>query len=305
MKFYCNVILATVLVFLLLFSCLAYGQDNTVQQAQAAFKSNEKLENKLSEMNSPDNEAVIYAKKSKKPKMNKSDVSEILARKSENIDPTLFSDSEEKIEWYDSADMAETITHFAAIKSMSEPMKDGLGGIAQNTNPSVMQGKCQRCTIKLGSAFQDCCNLRGIAEGLFGGCRQEEKELAHADLKDKRCNLIQQKYCTQKKWGACVEKKSAYCCYGSQMGKIVQEIAHQQLNISWGDGDNPNCASLTADQLSQLNFSTPFARGKLAEMLTEYQTAGTKHATQIQYKITELQNTLSQKYQKPVIRSGK
>lgn len=279
------------------------GQENPVSQAQKAFKGNDKIESQLSQINTSDNEAIIYAKKSKKPVINSSDVAQILESKPEKIDPKDFSRSEEKSEEYDPTDMGETLTQFSAMKSISDPMKEDLGGIGQNSNPTVMQGKGQRCTIKLGSAFQDCCNLKGIAEGLFGGCKSEEKQLANASVKDKRCVLVQSKYCSKKKLGVCIEKKSAYCCYGSQMGKIIQEIAHQQLTIPWGEGDNPNCASLNSSQLSQLNFSTPFARDKLAELVSEYQSLGTNNAAQVRNKVSELQNKLSHEFKNPVTRA--
>lgn len=281
------------------------GQENTVTQSQKAFKSNDKLENQLSQIKTHDNEAVIYAKKSKKPTINSLAVSEVLSHRSEKIDPKEFYFSEEKSEEYDPADMGETLTHFAAMKSISEPMKEGLGGIGQSTNPTVMHGNCQRCTITLGSAFKDCCDLNGIAKGLLGGCRQEEKQLANASVKDKRCVLIQSKYCTKRKLRVCVEKKSAYCCYGSEMAKIIQEIAHQQLAISWGDGKNPNCTSLTAEQLSRLDFNTPFARAKLAALASEHQGIGTNNANQIKHKVAELQAKLNNQYKNPVTRVRK
>lgn len=280
-------------------------QDNTVTQSQKAFKNNDNLESQLLQIKTPDNEAVIYAKKSKKPAINSSDFSEILSPKTENFDPKDFYFSEEKSAEYDPADMSETLTHFAAMKSISEPMKDGLEGVGQSTNPTVMHGNCQRCTITLGSAFKDCCDLNGIAKGLLGGCRQEEKQLANASVKDKRCVLIQSKYCTKRKLRVCVEKKSAYCCYGSEMGKIIQEIAHHQLAISWGDGKTPNCTSLTAEQLSRLDFNTPFARAKLAALVSEHQGIGTNNANQIKHKVAELQAKLNNQYKNPVTRLRK
>ena len=259
----------------------------------------------MSQIKSNDNEAVAYVKKFKKPVMNSSDFSEILSPRTVKIDPNDFFFSEEKSEEYDPADMGETLTHFAAMKSISDPMKEGLGGIGQSENPTVMYGNCQRCTITLGSAFKDCCDLNGIAKGLLGGCRQEEKQLANAALRDKRCVLIQSKYCTKRKLRVCVEKKSAYCCYGSEMGKIIQEIAHQQLAISWGDGKTPNCSSLTSEQLSRLDFNTPFARAKLAALVSEHQGIGTSNANQIKNKVAELQTKLDNQYKSPVTRVRK
>lgn len=169
---------------------------------------------------------------------------------------------------YAASEFGDALTQFSILKEMNNEMKDGLGGLRGNPdNPSVFHGQCQRCTIKLGSHFQDCCKLKGI----FRGCRESEKKLATAAVKDKRCHKVQGKYCTKKVLGVCVEQKEAYCCYGSQMAKIIQEIAHQQLNLPWGTGEEPNCGSLTAEQLSRLDFNTPFSTQQLSGLIGEYQ----------------------------------
>lgn len=179
-----------------------------------------------------------------------------------------LKESNEEPGSYAASEFGDALTQFSILKEMNNEMKDGLGGLRGSPdNPSVFHGKCQRCTIKLGSHFQDCCKLKGI----FRGCKDSEKKLATAAVKDKRCHKVQGKYCTQKVLGVCVEQKEAYCCYGSQMAKTIQEIAHQQLNIPWGTGEEPNCGSLTAEQLSRLDFNTPFATQQLSSLIGEYQ----------------------------------
>ena len=292
-------------VILMLTLLPAYGH---LEQAQEIFNhhleegdaQSDSIKNKLSTMNMPNDEAVHYVQNIKKPKVSQAQLGVNLSPKAEHIDTQPYVKPEDNTEAYALEDMGDSLTHFAAMKAISDPMQDDLGGIGQHANPTVMQGKCQRCTVKLGSAFQDCCNLKGIAEGLFGGCKSEEKQLANATLKDKRCVLVQQKYCSKKKLKVCVEKKSAYCCYGSQMGKVIQEIAHHQLNLPWGDGENPNCTSLTAAQLSQLDFNAPYARAKLADLVSEFQSVGARNASNhnISNQISALQNKLSQQYKK-------
>jgi hypothetical protein len=297
-------------LILILFTLPVYGN---IEEAQKIFDQNfeegdfntDNIKTKLQSIDASHNEAANYAKNSKKPKLEQAEISHLLSPKSENIDSKHYFKGEEKSDEYNALDMGESITSFSAMKAISSPMKDSLGGIGQNSNPTVMQGKCQRCSIKGGSFIHDCCNLRGIAEGLLGGCKQEEKDLANASIKDKRCHLIQEKYCSKRKLTVCLERKTAYCCYGSQMAKIIQEIAHQQLNLSWGEGDKPNCTSLTADQLSRLDFNSPFARGKLSELVSEYQTAGAKNASQFKNKVGDLQAKLSQQYKNPVNRPKK
>lgn len=190
------------------------------------------------------------------------------------------------LENYDAAEFGQTITHFGTVTAMASPMQDNLGGITGNPdNPSIFHGECRRCTVTLGSSLKDCCHLKGIAQGLLGGCKEEEKQLANAAVKDKRCHKVSGKYCTHKVFGKCVEKKEAYCCYGSETARIIQEIAHYELDLSWGDGENPHCESLTASQLSRLNFDTPFAQAKLSQLVSEYQATAQDKFNQVHTKV--------------------
>lgn len=187
---------------------------------------------------------------------------------------------------YGATEFGQTITHFGAVTAMASPMQDNLGGITGNPdNPSIFHGECRRCTVTLGSSLKDCCHLKGIAQGLLGGCKEEEKQLANAAVKDKRCHKVSGKYCTHKVLGKCVEKKEAYCCYGSETARIIQEIAHDELDLPWGDGENPNCESLTASQLSRLNFDTPFAQAKLSELVSQYQATAQDKFNQVHTKV--------------------
>jgi hypothetical protein len=202
-----------------------------------------------------------------------------------NLPTKEVKEAQDKPEAFDSADFGEAMTGMSALSEMAKP-SNGLGGIGGDpNNPSVFNGECQRCSIKLGAAFQNCCDLSGMALGLFGGCREGEKKLAVAAVKDKRCHKVQDKYCTTKILGKCVEEKEAYCCYGSQIAKIIQEIAHHQLNITWGSGDSPNCGSLTAEQLSRFDFDTPFAREKLSALIGELQSSAQARLSKTEHDI--------------------
>lgn len=192
---------------------------------------------------------------------------------------------------YEAGEFGNAMTHFAAVKSMMSPMEDNLGGITgDSTNPSVFHGAERRCTVTLGSDIKDCCHLKGIAQGILGGCREEEKQLAQAAVKDKRCHKVANKYCTKEVLGVCVEKKDAYCCYGSEMANIIQEIAHHELDLPWGDGETPRCDSLTAEQLSRLDFDTPFAQAKLGQLISGYQATAQDKLNQVQGKMNPTQD---------------
>jgi hypothetical protein len=206
-------------------------------------------------------------------------------------------------EGYSTADFGSALAHFNAVKEMSADMKDGLGGIGGSAeNPTIFHGKCDKCTIKGGRWIQDCCNLKGVLQGVLGGgCRESEK-LATAVFREKRCHLLQKKYCTHKlKLGVakvCVEWKDAYCCYGSEMARIIQEIAHDDseqtalraynaahgIDSGWGTGENPNCRSLSAEQLSLVNFDTPFAQKHLGQLFKTFEGQATEKLQNAQNK---------------------
>lgn len=192
---------------------------------------------------------------------------------------------------YEPKDFGEAVTHFNALTEMGKKLQDELGGIIGDANnPSVFQGQCSQCRVNLGSLFRDCCKLKGLLQGLFGQCNEEEKKLAVAAVRNKRCVKVEGRYCHKKKLGICVEKRDSYCCYGSQLARIIQEIAHQQLGLSWGTAESPNCTPLTAAQLSQLNFDTPDAQQKLAEVLNDVQATAQEKFEQVQKAVANMGN---------------
>jgi conjugal transfer mating pair stabilization protein TraN len=62
-------------------------------------------------------------------------------------------------------------------------------------------------------------------------------------------------YCAKKVLGQCLEKKTTYCCFGTKLARLIQEAGHQQLGLSWGSPQSPQCQGLSPEQLSRLDFS--------------------------------------------------
>lgn len=85
-------------------------------------------------------------------------------------------------------------------------------------------------------------------------CTQEEQAL---QLKrgSESC-LYVGSVCTEFNLGRCQEKTESYCCYNSRLARLVQEAAHEQLGLSWGDITAADCRGLTAYEFSQLDLST-------------------------------------------------
>jgi hypothetical protein len=190
---------------------------------------------------------------------------------------------------YEAGDFGEAVTHFSALTEMGKKLQDELDGILGDpANPSVFHGKCSQCRVNIGSFFRDCCKLKGVLQGLLGQCNEEEKKLAVAAIRNKRCVKVEGRYCHKKNLGICVEKRDSYCCYGSQLARIIQEIAHHQLNIPWGTAEHPNCSSLTAEQLSRLDFDTPYAQQKLAEIMAEVQATAQEKFQLVQNAVAQM-----------------
>ena len=102
-------------------------------------------------------------------------------------------------------------------------------------------------------------------------CTQEEQAL---QLKrgSESC-LYVGSVCTEFNLGRCQEKTESYCCYNSRLARLVQEAAHEQLGLSWGDITAADCRGLTAYEFSQLDLST-IDIDELRAMIGE-QTVGT------------------------------
>jgi hypothetical protein len=87
----------------------------------------------------------------------------------------------------------------------------------------------------------------------LSSCTMDEQTLA---MKNGQ-NLCTQvgRYCSSKVLGSCVQTTQAFCCYNSELAKIIEAGAHQQLGLSWGDPHSPDCSGLTVAQIALIDFS--------------------------------------------------
>jgi conjugal transfer mating pair stabilization protein TraN len=102
--------------------------------------------------------------------------------------------------------------------------------------------------------FSNCCadDGWGIDLGL-ASCTQEEKELGEA--KSKNEVVYVGSYCEKDTLGVCITHRKAYCVFPSVLDRIIQEQGRgNQLHISFGTGENPNCRGITPDELQAINF---------------------------------------------------
>ena len=53
----------------------------------------------------------------------------------------------------------------------------------------------------------------------------------------------------------CVQKSQVYCVFQGKLARIIQEQGRRdQLGVSFGSGDNPDCRGITVDELQHVDF---------------------------------------------------
>ncbi len=84
-------------------------------------------------------------------------------------------------------------------------------------------------------------------------CSQQEMLL---DVEDRMglCTYVGE-YCSQKALFVCTTKRLTYCCYQSELARVIQEQGRAQLGLNFGTPQNPNCSGFTVAQFSQLDLS--------------------------------------------------
>jgi conjugal transfer mating pair stabilization protein TraN len=84
-------------------------------------------------------------------------------------------------------------------------------------------------------------------------CSQQEMLL---DVEDRMglCTYVGE-YCSQKALFVCTTKRKTYCCYQSELARVIQEQGRAQLGLNFGTPKNPDCGGFTVAQFSQLDLS--------------------------------------------------
>jgi len=119
---------------------------------------------------------------------------------------------------------------------------------------TTFTGAGRQCDKKpLG--FSNCCQDSGWGQGLgLDRCSDEEKELGAA--KEKGLVIKLGEYCAEDVLGVCIRKKEGACMFNSKLSRIIQAQGRRdQLGISMGSGEHPDCRGLTPEELQQIDFS--------------------------------------------------
>lgn len=112
----------------------------------------------------------------------------------------------------------------------------------------VFPGQILRCRKSCSTDNMiDCCGRHSdnFAEGK---CNADEHMLLQKRL-EKKCHYI-----GTEDFDFGLKKEKVYICYPDIISRVIQEGAHDQLNIPWGDAKEPNKEGVVLEQLLGLDF---------------------------------------------------
>jgi conjugal transfer mating pair stabilization protein TraN len=116
--------------------------------------------------------------------------------------------------------------------------------------------KCRSWDMFFGLTGGGCCDKDKVAAGLVA-CKEHEKLLAKK--REKQHTHYIGNFCSKKlRLGfakICIQKSDSYCVFNSSLGRIIQEQGREQLDISWGSPDNPQCRGFTPEEFQKIDFS--------------------------------------------------
>lgn len=142
-------------------------------------------------------------------------------------------------------DFGQVMSQMAVLKEAQEDLRKFA---------TIFRGRDRRCTRNCLD-FRDCCgSLKGWGVSFhLSNCDADERDLR--ELRDlNRCVMVGT-YCAEKLLDQCIRKKTTFCCYDSKLAKMIQEQGRRQIGLGFGSPEHPHCQGLTAEQLSQIDFS--------------------------------------------------
>lgn len=118
----------------------------------------------------------------------------------------------------------------------------------------IFKGSSRHCSRNCLS-FKDCCRrLKGWGTSLgLANCTSDERLLS--EMRAKNLCYSTGTFCSNKRLGKCLSKKSTFCCFGSRLARLVHEQGRPQLRMGWGTAKEPQCQGFTVEQFSRLDLS--------------------------------------------------
>lgn len=161
---------------------------------------------------------------------------------------------------------AKTVSKLAVLEGVKQELERS--GADVNNQPFIFKGNCLKCTKTiLNNVVFDCCDdMGGLANILkLHECDCDSKVLA-LNRRDGLCHYIG--LIKNKPLGLItLSETKVFCCFPSKLSRVLQEQARQQLGISWGTPEEPNCDGLRISDIERLDF----ARLDLSECFEDLQ----------------------------------
>lgn len=141
------------------------------------------------------------------------------------------------------------VAKLAGLASAAEDVKNEQSEI----NVRAFSGQTMSCR-KAGAGFSNCCKDAGWGQDTgLAACNSDEMALGKA--KAKKVTVSVGERCDHEVLGVCVQKSKVYCVFGGKLARIIQEQGRRdQLHVSFGSGDNPNCRGITVPELQNIDF---------------------------------------------------
>jgi hypothetical protein len=136
----------------------------------------------------------------------------------------------------------------------------------------IFNGKPSECEpAGRDTNFFNCCNTDPGQLLFIKETCGDAQALTVRRVGKKQCHSLGT-YC-KKEWPliGCVQKAKVYCCFTSELSRIIQEQGRAQLKTfnGWGTPKKPDCRGFTPEEFQHLDFS----KIDLSEFINDLQTA--------------------------------
>jgi conjugal transfer mating pair stabilization protein TraN len=120
-------------------------------------------------------------------------------------------------------------------------------------NVTAFTGSSMSCR-KAAAGFSNCCKDSGWGSDVgLSKCNTDEMALGKAKAKKVTVSIGER--CDHKVLGICLQKSQVYCVFQGKLARIIQEQGRRdQLLVSFGSGDSPNCRGITVPELQKIDF---------------------------------------------------
>lgn len=139
--------------------------------------------------------------------------------------------------------MGKSATTSAGKQAAASGAQDIIGSFMSSPAGVFLQ-----TVMAIYTAYQ----IANLIVNLIWKCTKKELNLG-VQRQLKVCHKVGT-YCKKKIIGACIEKRTSFCCFASPLSRILQEQIRPQIGMSFGSAKSPNCSGLPVEKLDKVNW---------------------------------------------------